>query len=142
VDARRLGLASAINNAFSQTAALLAVAILGVIMFAGFSGSLDARLDALDLPPETRQHLEKIKLGAAQAPEGLAEALAVERAVDEAFVSGYRVVMLIAAGTALASALSAALLISGKKSKEKAEEAAYDEAHEDAQEYVLVGLKS
>lgn len=41
----------------------------------------------------------------------------MERAVDEAFVSGYRVVMLVAAALAMASALSAALLIESKKKR-------------------------
>src|SRR5919112_864246 len=50
VDVRHEGLASAINNAFSQTAGLLAVAVLGVIMFISFDGSLDASLSTLDLP--------------------------------------------------------------------------------------------
>jgi MFS family permease len=121
VDARHEGLASAINNAFSQTAGLLAVAVLGVIMFMSFSGSLDARLADLNLPPEAKQQLEgeKIQLGAAQAPEGLdaAQSANVDRAVDEAFVSGYRVVMLVAVAMALASAVSAALLLEGKKPK-------------------------
>jgi EmrB/QacA subfamily drug resistance transporter len=121
VDARHEGLASAINNAFSQTAGLLAVAVLGVIMFMSFSGSLDARLADLNLPPEAKQQLEgeKIQLGAAQAPEGLdaAQSTNVDRAVDEAFVSGYRVVMLVAVAMALASAVSAALLLEGKKPK-------------------------
>ncbi|HEX2180883.1 MAG TPA: MFS transporter [Rubrobacteraceae bacterium] len=120
VETRHEGLASAINNAFSQTAGLLAVAVLGVIMFISFSGSLDARLQMLDLPSEAREQLEdeKAKLGAARAPVGLgaAQSASVERAIDESFITGYRVVMLVAAGTALASALSAALLIEGKKS--------------------------
>jgi EmrB/QacA subfamily drug resistance transporter len=119
VESRHEGLASAINNAFSQTAGLLAVAVLGVIMFIGFSGSLDARLQMLDLPSEARQQLEdeKAKLGAARAPEGLgaAQSASVEQAIDESFITGYRVVMMVAAGTALASALSAALLIEGKR---------------------------
>ncbi|MFL6057859.1 MAG: MFS transporter [Rubrobacteraceae bacterium] len=125
VDVRHEGLASAINNAFSQTAGLLAVAVLGVIMFASFGSSLDDRLAALDLPPEARQQLEegKVKLGAAQAPESLgpAQSANVERAIDEAFVSGYRVVMLVAVAMALASALSAALLLEGKKPEGSAE---------------------
>lgn len=119
VESRHEGLASAIHNAFSQTAGLLAVAVLGVIMFIGFSGSLDARLQVLDLPSEARQQLEdeKAKLGAARAPEGLgaAQSASVEQAIDESFITGYRVVMMVAAGTALASALSAALLIEGKR---------------------------
>jgi hypothetical protein len=118
VDARRSGLASAINNAFSQTAGLLAIAVLGVLMFAVFSGSLDGRLRALDLPPEARKQLEeeKIQLGTAEVPQGLdaASTGAVERAIDEAFVSGYRVIMIVVAGMALASAFGAALLIEGK----------------------------
>jgi MFS family permease len=73
VDVRHEGLASAINNAFSQTAGLLAVAVLGVVMFICFDGSLDARLVHLNLPPAAEQQLEeqKVTLGAAQAPEAL-----------------------------------------------------------------------
>jgi EmrB/QacA subfamily drug resistance transporter len=122
VEDRRTGLASAINNAFSHTAGLLAVAVLGVLMFAVFNASLDGRLEAMDLPVEAREQLEgeKIKLSAAEIPAGLgtATAGAVERAIDEAFVSGYRVIMLVAAGMSLASGLSAALLIEGKKTSE------------------------
>ena len=119
VDVRYEGLASAINNVFSHTAGLLAVAILGIIMFVSFDLSLDAHLAQLNLPPEAEQQLEeqKVKLGAAQAPEDLdaAQSANVERAIDEAFVTGYRALMLGAAATALASALSAALLLEGKK---------------------------
>ena len=122
VDTGRSGLASAINNAFSQTAGLLAVAVLGVLMLAVFGASLDSSLEDLDLPPEARQQLdgEKVQLGAAEAPEGLdaATGAIVERAIDDAFVSGYRGVVLVAAGASLASALSAALLIGGKTSGE------------------------
>ena len=131
VDASRAGLASAINNAFSQTAGLLAVAVLGVIMFVSFGSSLDDRLAALDLPPEARQQLEegKVKLGAAQAPEGLgaAQSANVDRAIDEAFVSGYRVIMLVAVAVALASAFSAALLLEGKKPVGSAEQTIAEE---------------
>ena len=121
VEGKHSGLASAINNAFSQTAALLAIAILGVLMFATFDSSVDGRLADLGLPSEARQQLEeeKIDLGAVEVPEGLDPELAttVERAVDEAFVVGYRAVMLVAAALAMASALSAALLIESKKNR-------------------------
>jgi hypothetical protein len=39
----------------------------------------------------------------------------VERAIDAAFVSGFRVVMLVATAAALASTLGAAFLIGGQK---------------------------
>jgi hypothetical protein len=51
----------------------------------------------------------------------------VERAIDEAFVSGYRAVMLVAAAMAAASALSAAVLIEGKKPKAGTEKASVKE---------------
>jgi EmrB/QacA subfamily drug resistance transporter len=121
VDARHEGLASAINNAFSQTAGLLAVAVLGVIMFISFGASLDVRLAEANLPSAAKQKLEdeKVLLGAAQAPEslGAAQSTDVERAIDEAFVSGYRLVMVVAAAMALASAVSAAILLEGKRTK-------------------------
>ncbi len=79
-----------------------------------------------NLPPEARQQLqeEKVKLGAAQAPEDLdaVQSAQVERAIDEAFVSGYRVVMLVATAVALASAISAVVLIEGKKPKGRTRE--------------------
>ena len=119
VETRHSGLASAINNAFAQVAGLLAVAALGVLMFTVFDGALDARLAELNLPPAARAEIEaeKVELGAAQAPENLDAQTdaAVERAFDEAFLSGYRAVMLVAAAVAAACAISAALLIEGKK---------------------------
>ncbi len=125
VEVRHSGLASAINNAFAQTAGLLAIAVMGVLMFASFGNSLDERLEFLDLPLEARQQLEaeKSSLGAAEAPENLdaGTSAAVARSIDEAFVSGYRTVMLVAAAMAVASALSAAFLIEGRKPKESAE---------------------
>jgi len=123
VEVRHSGLASAINNSFSQIAGLLAVAVLGVIMFASFGASLDDRLNDLNLPSDARQQLEgeKLALGAAEAPASLdaGSRAAVGRAIDEAFVSGYRVVMLVATASALTSALGAALLIEGKKRAEE-----------------------
>jgi len=103
------------------------VAVLGIVMFASFGVSLDDRLADLHLPPDARQQLEgeKLALGAAEAPEGLdaGSRAAVERSFDEAFVSGYRVVMLVGTVAALASALGAALLVEGIKPSGEREEA-------------------
>jgi EmrB/QacA subfamily drug resistance transporter len=60
VEVRHSGLASAINNSFSQIAGLLAVAVLGVVMFSSFGASLDDHLSDLDLPRDARQQLEEI----------------------------------------------------------------------------------
>lgn len=118
VSGRHSGLASGVNNAVSRTASLLAVAVMGVLVFAAFSAALDTRLARMDLSPTERTAMEREKpdLGAAEAPEGVPARTArqVEGAVDEAFLSGFRLAMYLAAGLALLSALSAALIIEGK----------------------------
>src|SRR3712207_9590526 len=77
-------------------------------VFVVFSASLDARVAALDLPPEAQQQLgaQKGNLGAAQVPKGLSgeTAAAVQRAIEESFVAGFRIAMFVAAGPAPASA--------------------------------------
>jgi hypothetical protein len=115
VDSARSGLASGINNAVTRVAGLLAVAVLGMVVYATFSANLDARLEGMDLPRGVLAELEvaKANLGAAEAPESVdaVTAASIERAIDESFVAGFRAVMLVSAGLALASALAAALLV-------------------------------
>ena len=127
VRGRHSGLASGVNNAVSRTGSLLAVAIMGVFVFAAFSGALDSRLAGLDLTSGERAAMEeqKANLGAAEPPESVdgATATAIERAVEESFLSGFRVAMYIAAGLALASALASALIIEGKGQPARREEA-------------------
>jgi EmrB/QacA subfamily drug resistance transporter len=126
VSGRHSGLASGVNNAVSRTASLLAIPILGILVFITFSAVLDTHVAALDLPQEVRQQLEaeKVDLAGADVPEGLGgtKAAAVERSIDEAFVAGFRVAMLVAAGLALASAVAAGILIEGKGQAVKTEE--------------------
>jgi EmrB/QacA subfamily drug resistance transporter len=115
VATRHAGVASGINNAVARTAGLLAIAVMGMIMIAAFGNSLDGRAAALDLAPEVRQELaaERTDLAGAQVPPGVSDetAAALEQAIKWAFVDGFRLIMLVAAGLALGSALSAAWLI-------------------------------
>jgi MFS family permease len=115
VESARSGLASGINNAVTRMAGLLAVAVLGMIVYATFSANLDARLEGLDLPRRVRGELEAAKavLGAAEVPEGInaGTEARIERAIEESYVAGFRAVMLVSAGLALASALAATLLV-------------------------------
>jgi EmrB/QacA subfamily drug resistance transporter len=127
VSGRHSGLASGVNNAVSRTASLLAIPVLGIFVFAAFSAGLDARVATLDLPPQAQQQLEaqKVDLGAAQVPEGLdtETAAAVQTAIAESFVAGFRIAMYVAAGLALMSAVAAGLLIEGKGQPVRSEEA-------------------
>jgi EmrB/QacA subfamily drug resistance transporter len=127
VSGRHSGLASGVNNAVSRTAGLLAIPVLGIFVFAAFSASLDARVAALDLPPDALRQLEaeKVDLGGAEVPEGLGRttAGAVERAIDEAFVAGFRLAMFVAAGLALMSAVAAGIMVEGKGRAVRSQEA-------------------
>jgi MFS family permease len=119
VDSEHSGLASGVNNAVARVAGLMAVALLGVFVYGVFSTSLDARLHSMDLSEEVRSEMEaeKTHLGAAEAPEGVNAGTEahIERAIDESFVTGFRVVMLVSAGLALTSALVAALVVSDRQ---------------------------
>ncbi len=127
VEGRHSGLASGVNNAVSRTAGLLAIPVLGILVFVAFSGGLDGRLEGLGLPAEARGQLEaqKVDLAAAEVPGGLSEeqAARVEEVVDESFVGAFRLIMLVSAGLAAASAVAAAVLIEGKGHPESTEEA-------------------
>lgn len=118
VKENRAGIASGINNAVSRTAGLLAVAALGIVMLHAFNNHLDGRLAALNLSPEVKQTLDaqRTKLAAAEPPENLdaASRETLKRAVDEAFVYGFRWVMAVAIALAIMSALSAWVIIEGK----------------------------
>jgi EmrB/QacA subfamily drug resistance transporter len=118
VEDRHAGLASGVNNAVSRVAGLLAIAALGIVVAATFRSGLDQRLDDLGLAPTARAEVEaqRDRLAAAEPPAGVdkATAEAVTRAIDEAFVGGFRVVMLLGAALALASALITGLMIEGK----------------------------
>ena len=120
VEERHAGVASGINNAVSRCAGLLAVAVLGLVLLGTFSHGLDRRLAALGLPPEVRQSLssERTRLANLEAPASAPPEVRarVRTAVDEAFVDGYRRVMLVASGLALLASLSAAWLIREEKS--------------------------
>jgi len=110
VDARRAGSASGVNNAVARAAGLLAIAVQGLVVLAVFSSSLDRHLARLSLPSEARNMLiaQQSKLVGIALPAGLSHAAhtAIQQAISESFVTGFRVVMLTAAGLALASAPS------------------------------------
>ena len=79
------------------------------------------RLDAIpDLPPAVREAVEaqRGELAAAQPPTdaGPEIGVAVERAIDSAFVAGFRVAMLVGAGMALFGAVLSWRLVEGKAS--------------------------
>jgi MFS family permease len=115
VDQNRVGTASGINNAVARVAGVLAIAALGIAMVTAFGSRLNNSLAHLSLSPAILQELQKdeIRLAGLQVPAGLnlSTKTAIREAIKEAFVFGFRIVMLICAGLSLASAAAAWLLI-------------------------------
>jgi EmrB/QacA subfamily drug resistance transporter len=118
LDRSLAGAASGVNNAVSRAAALLAIALLGLIMSHAFSHALAQRTRELPVSPSVMAQVEaqRGKLAAIALPTGTAdgERRAVKTAVQEAFVYGFRCVMLVSALLAIASSLSAGLMVGGK----------------------------
>jgi hypothetical protein len=91
---------------------------MGILMALIFNQTLDQQLAPLDLETDTRQVVDaqRENLAAATLPADIDPAVqsALERAIQESFVSGFRWVMLAAAVLALAGAISAGSMIEGK----------------------------
>jgi EmrB/QacA subfamily drug resistance transporter len=118
VDERHAGIASGINNAVSRTAGLISIAVLGVVMTGVFARNFNAHLEASDLPAETRATLEaqtsRLATINIQGELKGETKQAIKRVVEASFVSGFRVVILIASALALAGGLFAWLLVEGR----------------------------
>lgn len=115
VAANRAGVASGTNNAIARTAGLVAIAVLGIVMLRVFNDHFQQRLRDMHLAPSISESLQaqRTKLAAIAVPDDLAPTPRelIHQAINESFVSGFRVVMAIGAGLAIAGAVTAFTLI-------------------------------
>ena len=111
----RVGTASGINNAVARVAGVLAIAVLGIVMVNAFGSRLNHSLLHLQLPPGVLEMVQadEIKLAGLRVPDGLSTTAkaGIEESIAEAFVFGFRTVMLICAGLSVASSAVAWLMI-------------------------------
>ncbi len=121
VEVRRSGVASGINNAVARTAGLISIAVMSILFVHLFNDDLDRRLSTMNLRQDVLSafEAERAKLGGAEAPRlaSPVERVAIERAVSDAFVGGFRWISLAAASLALSGALAAAVMIEGRERK-------------------------
>jgi EmrB/QacA subfamily drug resistance transporter len=104
------GLASAINNAASRVGSLLSIALFGIVMAASFNASLEDALqrEHLSEPAALAMREQRAQLAAIKLPDvPQQEAAAAREVIGQAFLTGYRRVMLLSALLAAASALCA-----------------------------------
>jgi len=114
VEAQHAGVASGVNNAVARVAGLIAIAVFGVVLVRHFDSRVNAALDQLDLSTDARAAIDQElpKLAGAEVPTVVeaARRIEVSRAIDESFVSSFRVVMVTAAGVALMAAVAGFLI--------------------------------
>jgi EmrB/QacA subfamily drug resistance transporter len=119
VGEEQAGIASGVNNTVSRVAAVLAVAILGIVMLGTFNQHFSERLDGLSLTRDVTQQLDeqRIRLAAMEIPANINPDMkaTLKQSVKQSFVAGFRLVMLIASGLAIAGAVSAWLIIENKR---------------------------
>lgn len=110
-----VGAASGINNAVSRVAGLLAIAILGVFVVAGFQSTLTSKLNAISISSQAKSALIKHadRLADDPIPTGLswAQRAEVQSAIYDAYLTGYRWAMVTCAVLCAVSALISALMI-------------------------------
>lgn len=109
------GVASAVNNAISRLAGLLAVSLLSIVLAHGFGAALGRQLRSSDLPGETQKTMlaSQGRLHEMPIPEGLSNEQRgkAEGMLDTSFLAGFRLVMLFCAGGAWLGAVAVALLL-------------------------------
>jgi MFS family permease len=111
VDQNLAGTSSGINNAVARVASLLAIAVLGMVMVDLFSEHLNGSISALGLPTDLARVVRsnELRLAALSVPQGLDTITAAKlgSSIDQAFVFGFRLIMLICAGLSVASSVFA-----------------------------------
>ncbi len=109
------GIASAVNNALSRLAGLVAVSALMFVLAHGFSARLADELGKSSLPAAARQQMtvQQARLHDTPIPQGLTTAQHAEAAgmLDRAFFAGYRAVMLWCAVSAWLGGLAVLVLL-------------------------------
>jgi EmrB/QacA subfamily drug resistance transporter len=107
------GVASAMNNAASRVAQMLAVAVFGGLLVNGFRVDLSSRLPGLGLDPAAVADVltRSASLGATTPPVGLDAALtaATQQAIRLSFLEAYHGVLLLGMGIVLSSLIGIAL---------------------------------
>ncbi len=115
VDQDRVGTASGVNNAVARVAGVLAIAVLGIVMVNAFASRLNHNLAHVPLPPGVLESLRanEVQLAGLQPPAGLPPGAnaAVKQSIRDAFVFGFRTVILICAVLSVASAVATWVII-------------------------------
>jgi predicted MFS family arabinose efflux permease len=118
VEERHAGTASGINNAVSRTAGLIAVAAFGVVLVSSFEQNFLREVNPMQISGDVKNQLltQASQLAEIKIPDGLSpdQANAISQSIRNSFISGFRLVTIIAAVLAVLSSIIAWVLIPGK----------------------------
>lgn len=118
VDQEHVGAASGINNAVARVAGVLAIAVFGIVMVKTFGSRLEQSLAKLPVAPSIAEEIrsKEIDLVGLEPRQGLdpKAITAMRRAISDAFLWGFRLVLFACAGLSVASALVAWRLIASE----------------------------
>jgi EmrB/QacA subfamily drug resistance transporter len=125
-DQEHAGVASGVNNAIARVAGLIGIALIGTVVSAQFTATVDHRLAAVPLDPRSRaavldaesRPLARAPLGS--VPQG--QRAAVADVVRDASVSGFRVGIGLAAGLIAAGGMISMVGIRNPRRKVKAQQ--------------------
>ena len=113
VETQHAGVASGVNNAVARVAGLVGIAVFGIALVRVFNTRVAPMLDQLRLPAVERaavdRQLPKLAGAEIDIPDATQRA-GTERAIDEAFVSAFRLVMMGTSALALAAAVAGGLI--------------------------------
>jgi EmrB/QacA subfamily drug resistance transporter len=129
VETAHAGVASGINNTGARVAGLLAIAVFGVLLVRKFDADVRPRLERLALSPAIRAQISKElpKMAGAElksVPLDARQRSVVQASIDEAFVSGFRLVVFGAAMLALTAGAFGAAVRNDKPGRRKAHSSA------------------
>jgi EmrB/QacA subfamily drug resistance transporter len=100
VEERHVGIASGVNNGIARVAGLLAIAVLGAVISAGFGSNLDSNLGEAPLSPQAQRAVDNAKKQPLAVPSTgklpPPEAQRVETAAADASTSAFHLGVLIA----------------------------------------------
>jgi len=119
VSENNVGVASGINNAVTRTAALVSVAVFGILVFTFFNSRLDLHIETMTFQDYVREILkdQRIKLAAAELPHTIDAEMGkhLRYIINNSFLHSFNMVLYISAGLCFISSAVAYFLIPTKK---------------------------
>ena len=119
VSENNVGVASGINNAVTRTAALVSIAVFGILVFTFFNSRLDLHIEAMTFQDYVREILkdQRIRLAAAELPHTIDVEMGkhLRYAINNSFLHGFNIILYISAGLCFISSVVAYFMVPSKK---------------------------